>query len=86
MKTSIVIAEQAHPLSTLQGLKAEPLCLALNQMISERSSVRAVAQGLNMYLIGSSKRIEHHLKEGLALVVEKITFGLNYINKFEKAI
>jgi hypothetical protein len=55
MKTSIIIAEQALQLSTLQGLKAQPLCLALNQMISEITSVKPLVQGINMYLIGSCK-------------------------------
>lgn len=86
MKTSIVIAEQAQPLSTLQGQKAEPLCLALNQMLSERASVKALVQGINMYLIVSSKPNEHSLKEGLSALAEKLSFGLNYIYKFEKAI
>lgn len=68
MKTSIVIAEHSQPLINLQGQKAEPLCMVLNQMLQERATARGVAQGLSIYLLGSNRPNEQQLKEGLAVL------------------
>lgn len=82
MKTSIVIAEQSQPICDLRGQKAGPLCMALNQMLYERSTVRGIMQGLKMYLLYSNRPNEQSLRADLSAVLNKIQFGLSYIVKF----
>jgi hypothetical protein len=84
MRTAIVIAEQSQPVYNMQGLRVGPVCLALNQMMNSKATLRAVVSGIKLYL--GCRGQEEELKNGLARLLEQLSFGSGYLAKFERAI
>lgn len=69
MHTSIVVAEQSQTICDLRGQKIGPLCMALNQMLSERPTIRGITQGIKLYLQYSTRPNEQSLKDDLSTVL-----------------
>jgi len=85
MRASILVAEKSQVVYTLNGQRIRGLGLSLNEMIKEGVSMNKMVGIIKLFMT-YNKMIDEELREDLVEVIEEITLGTNFIEKFERAI
>jgi hypothetical protein len=85
MRASILVAEKSQVVYTLSGQRLRGLGLSLNGMIKSGVSMQKMV-GIVKLFMTYNKTIDEELREDLVEAVEEVTFGTNFIEKFERAI
>lgn len=85
MRAAIVIAEKSQLVYNVRGERVKGLALSLNEMIKQNHGLGKLV-GIVKVFITHSKALEEELREDLMQVMQEVTFGHNFVEKFQRAM